>query len=416
MKKKKLWVGMIILIAALSFMQACSSKQIKDDKKITAPEDVYTCSMHPQVSAHHPGDCPICGMKLVKKNTKAVSLNNIELGALLKPSNEFVIASLQVTTMQQKQMSMSVRAYGTVEYDAKAARGLSSRVSGRIEKLYLRYRYQPVEVGQKIMDIYSPELVTAQQNLLFVLKNDAGNISFIQAAKEKLLLLGMSEAELNRIIQTNKPLYSVSIYSNYSGHVHDATMSNSLSANDMNNNENPTKELSLKEGMSVQKGQTLFMIMDHHKAWAALQVFADDQPLVQKGNALTIVPEADTAAVINGTVDFIEPFFRAGSKTITVRAYFHNMAMLPIGSHVTADIRTNNKQAFWLPQSAVLSLGLSSVVLMKKKGGFVAHTIVTGTRSMGDVQVLSGIGIKDTVAVNAQYLIDSESFIKTSSN
>src|SRR5580700_8553708 len=111
MKKKKLWAYMIMLIAALSLVQACNSKEIKNDKKITAPQDVYTCSMHPEVSEHHPGDCPICGMRLVKKNTKAVSLNNIELGALLKPSNEFVIASVQVTTMQQKQMSMTVRAY-----------------------------------------------------------------------------------------------------------------------------------------------------------------------------------------------------------------------------------------------------------------------------------------------------------------
>jgi len=406
----------MIPVVVLLLMQACNNNQIKENQKITATEDIFTCSMHPQIAEHHPGDCPICGMKLIKKNTKAVSLNNIELEKLLKPGNEFVIASLPVTTAQQKNMSMTVRAYGTVEYDTRAAGAVASRVSGRIEKLYLRYRYQPVEAGQKIMDIYSPELVTAQQNLLFILKNDAGNISFINAAKEKLLLLGMSGNELDKVIQTNKPLYSVSMYSNYSGHVHDAGMSNAPSSNDMSNNENATQELSVKEGMYVQKGQTLFMIMNHHKAWAALQVFADDQSSVKKGDAVTIVPEADTAAVIDGAIDFIEPFFRAHNKTITVRVNFHNAAMLPIGSHVTADIHAGNMHALWLPKSAVLALGMNNIVLLKKDGGFIAHKIMTGIRSNGDVQVLSGLGFQDTVAVNAQYLIDSESFIKTTSN
>src|SRR5262249_44697270 len=159
-----------------------------------------------------PGNCPICGMKLVKKNAETVSTNNIQLESLLKPANEFVVASLPVTTPQQKNIRIPIKVYGTIEYDTRAAVSISARVSGRIEKLYLRYRYQEVTAGQKIMDIYSPELLTAQQDLLFLLKSDPDNTSFINAAKQKLLLLGMSESELNKVIQTEKPLYSVNVY------------------------------------------------------------------------------------------------------------------------------------------------------------------------------------------------------------
>ena len=412
--KKRFWIYTVIIVVVASFAQACGSKEIKEEKTVASSEDLYTCSMHPQVLEHHPGNCPICGMKLIKKNAASVALNNIELESLLKPTNEFVVASLPVTTAQQKSISIPVKAYGVVEYDTRAAGSISARVSGRIEKLYLRYRYQPVAAEQKIMDIYSPELVTAQQNLLFLLKSDLDNTSFINAAKQRLLLLGMSENELNKVVQTSKPLYAVSIYSNYSGHVHDAGMSNDVAANEMSNSKPATQELSLKEGMYVQKGQTLFMIMNHHKVWAALQVFTNDQSLVKKGDAVTIIPETDTNAVINAKIDFIEPFFRGNNRTLTARVYFHNMSQLPIGSHVTANIYANNKQAMWLPQTAVLSLGMNEVAFIKEDGGFVAHKITTGIRSDNNVQILSGLTEKDTVAANAQYLIDSESFIKTS--
>jgi len=405
----------IIIFALLVAVLVASCNSGANTKQQTSDTaDIYTCSMHPQVQEHKPGNCPICGMQLIKKNVTAVTINDIPLETLLKPTDGFVVASLPVTTAQLKNVNIPVKAYGVIEYDTRNANTISARVSGRIEKLYIRYRYQEVTPGQKIMDIYSPEIVTAEQNLLFLLKNDAGNVSFIQAAKEKLLLLGMDEGQLGEVINSGKPLYSISIYSNYSGHVHDAgMMHNDVPVADMNASP-VTQELSLKEGMYVQKGQTLLMLMNHHSTWAALQVFPADQSLVKAGAAVNIIPETDTAAVIKRSIDFIEPFFRSGAKTLTARVYFDNMAMLPVGSHVAADIFTNNRQALWLPQTAVLSLGMGSVAFLKKGDGFMAHKITTGIRAGNDIQVLAGLGEKDTVAINGQYFIDSESFIKPS--
>ncbi|MEO8112112.1 MAG: efflux RND transporter periplasmic adaptor subunit, partial [Ginsengibacter sp.] len=324
------------------------------------------------------------------------------------------LASLPVTTPQESNINIPVKAYGTIESDTRAAGSISANVSGRIEKLYLRYRFQKIEAGQKIMEIYSPELLTAQQNLLFLLKNDAENTSFINAAKQKLLLLGMSTTEINKVTKTGKPLYSVSVYSKYSGHVHDAGMGNDLPAGIINSDATLTQELSLREGMYVNKGQTLFMIMNHHKAWAALQIFPNEQSVVKKDDAVKILPETDTNAVISGTIDFIEPFFRAGSKTLTARVYFHNMDMLTIGSQVTANIYTQGRQGLWLPQTAVLTLGINEVVFKKSGDGFIAHKITSGIRADDKVQILSGLNSSDTVVTNSQYLIDSEGFIKSS--
>jgi Cu(I)/Ag(I) efflux system membrane fusion protein len=364
---------------------------------------------------------PACN-NIVQKDVKQESMHpptsvvNIPLETLLKPTDEFVVASLPVTTPQLRNINIPVNAYGTIEYDTRTATTISARISGRIEKMYVHYRYQPIEKGQKIMDIYSPEILTAEQNLLFLLQNDADNTSFIEAAKEKLLLLGMSVGQLEQVIKSGKPLYSVSIYSNSSGHVHEAGMEHDgePSAN-MNSAPTVSQELSLKEGMYIQKGQTLLMLMDHHKVWAALQIFTSDQSLVKMGDSVRIIPETDSSAIITGKIDFIEPFYRTNSKTLTARVYFHNHSMLPVGSQVTANIFTVPHNALWLPSSAILSLGMNEVAFKKSSGGFIAHKIITGIRSDNLVQVVSGISEKDTVAMNAQYFIDSESLIKSSS-
>lgn len=380
--KKIFWIYFIILFVTVGLIDACNSSENKEPETIA------------------------------KKNATPGVSYNIKLETLLKPTNELVVSSLPVTTPMEGNINIPVKVYGTIEYDTRAAGSISTNVSGRIEKLYLRYRYQKVETGQKVMEIYSPDLLTAQQNLLFILKNDVQNISFINAAKQKLLLLGMNKTELNKITTTGKPLYSVGIYSSYSGHVHDAGMSIGPDEANIDNNATLTQELSLKEGMYVNKGQTLFMIMNHHKAWAALQIFPNDQSIIKKGDEVKIIPETDTTAIINGTIDFIEPFFRSNSKTLTARVYFHNMDMLPIGGHVSANIYTQNKTSLWIPQTAVLSLGMNEVAFIKSEGGFIAHQITTGLRSDNKVQILSGLNVADTIAVNAQYLVDSESFIK----
>lgn len=403
-------------LSLLMLFAACNTKQKDSKQQAVDSGDIYTCSMHPQVLEHHPGNCPICGMELIKKYPILIATNSIELETLLKPTNEAVVSSLAVTSLQRKNMAIPVHAYGTIEYDNRTAATISARVSGRIEKMYIRYRFQDVKKGQKLMDIYSPEILTAEQNLLFLLHNDAGNTSFIQAAKERLLLLGMSEGQLQQVIQSGKPLYAVSIFSNYSGHVHDAGMmqDGTQQGSDIQVSALLTQEFSLKEGMYVQKGQTLLMIMNHHTVWAALQIFTLDQSLVKVGNTVRIVPETDTSAVIQGHIDFIEPFFRSNNKTLTARVYFHNEDMLPVGSHVTATIYTSKRNSLWLPKTSVLSLGMNNIVFRKAGGGFIAHTITTGIRSGEDVQVTAGLNEKDSVAVNAQYFMDSESFIKSS--
>lgn len=385
----------------------------------TAAGSVYTCPMHPEVRSDKPGSCPVCGMNLVQKATggKQQEQADVALDALLKPTNEFVVSSIPVTVMQQKQEQVEIRALGTITYDTRMVGTISARVSGRIEKLYVRYRYQKIRKGEKIMELYSPELLTAQQNLLFLIKNDPGNKNIIEAAKEKLLLLGMDAAQLQKLIREEKPSMTVTVYSNYSGHIHESANAGSMNrereTGAMKDISLITEELSLKEGMYVQKGKSVFTVYDPSKAWALLNIYGENQALVKTGSKVTVVPETLPGKSFQASVDYVEPFYRKDSKTQTVRVYFNNSQLkIPIGSQVSATINGNTRQAYWLPKDAVLSLGLDKVVFEKVTGGFKAHRISTGIIHKEHIQVLSGLNVQDSVAANAQYLMDSESFIK----
>ncbi len=411
---KRLITLSFIMLLLLS--GACNHKKDTHSNHQTyAAEKIYTCPMHAEIIRNQPGSCPICGMTLVKMEEKGGKSAQTGLSDLLKPTNEFVLSSIPVTDIQKRSVQMEMEALGNIAYDTRQVGSISARVSGRIEKLYVRYRYQKISKGQKIMEIYSPELMTAQQNLLFLLKNDSVNINFINAAKDKLLLLGMSPQQMGQIIKEGTPLLTISVYSNYSGHIHESANGDNMvkEAGAMRNNTGFTEELSLKEGMYIKKGQSVFIVYDPAQAWVILNIYGENQEQVKTGNIVKVVPETATDKFFKAPISFIEPFYRKESKTATARVYFNNSALkLPVGSQVRATVFGNTKEAWWLPKDAVLSLGMDKVVFKKVAGGFRVNKITTGISFKDQIQVISGLTKSDSVAVNAQYLMDSESFIK----
>lgn len=410
----KQFIGFIGIILALTSCQWLNKKQ----QQSMAKEKVmtYQCPM-PQdsVFSDHPGDCPKCGMALVKIQQESANAE-VNLDDLLKPTNQFVVSNIPVTSYETSNQEILLESLGNIAYDTRYEGSIAARISGRIEKLYIRYRYQHVEKGEKIMDIYSPEIMTAQQNLLFLLKNDATNTAFIAAAKSKLLLLGLDERALEELIRTQNPKATITIYSNYSGHIHEAGNGAEMKKEPgtMKDLSQLTEELSLKEGMYVQKERTVFQVLNPAKAWAILNLYADQVSLVKKGNLVEIFPETAPNKHFQARIDFIEPFFRKDSKTQTVRVFFNNQSLkIPIGSQVTAKIYVASGKANWLPKDALLSLGIDKMVFKKEAAGFRAWKVQTGMQHGNLIQIKNGLKETDSVAINAQYLMDSESFINT---
>lgn len=413
-------IKMIVLsLAIMLVVSACENKNSVAVATASKTDAKYTCPMHPQIMKDRPGSCPICGMTLVKKSGQASEGAGISLNTVLQPVNGNVISSVGSITPVEKVMTTEILAEGYLDFDTRTFNNIASRLSGRIEKLYIKYAFQEIHQGQRIFDIYSPDLVTAQQDLIYLTTHSAQEIELINAARQKLLLLGMTLIQVNQVIKTGKVFYSIPVYSAYEGHVHDVAHSQMPGAMptetpaDFTNN----PPLAIKEGMYVTKGQTLFYVVNPHRLWAIIKVSQLQASTLKLNQAVQLALPDMPGKLIEGRVNFIEPVLQGGDKTTSIRVYLDNMDHeLKVNTLVKASIQTGTIKALWIPKTALLDLSNSKVVWLKQGVLFKAHEVNTGLTSLNNIQVTKGLSATDSLAVNAQYLSDSESFIKTKGN
>jgi membrane fusion protein, copper/silver efflux system len=395
--------------------------------------DTYTCPMHPTVISDRPGTCPVCGMDLVRKARSGEDVEiTEELAKLLKSPNQTIVASIKTIKGEFKSVPVSLEVQGVVTYDTRNIHAIPSRVSGRLEKIFLKYAYQPVTKGQKIAEIYSPELITAQRELIFLLENDAENTSLIEASKTKLELLGMTASQINTLIEKKQPTNTFSIFSTYSGYLIDAQKSPSTAvampseagstADEMggassNSPSAPVAQQSdvsgsiLREGSYVSAGQTLFSIVNNEALRIELDIPAKQAGSISQGDKLKL--DFGNGSTEQASVNFVQPFFNEGQDFLKLRVYTKKIQGLHIGHLVTAKIQVSPSESLWVPKESVLDLGNSKVVFIKDRGVLKPKKIMTGVSSEGLIQVASGLSSSDEIAANAQYLVDSESFVKT---
>ena len=376
--------------------------------------EVYTCSMHPEVIKDKPGSCPICGMALVKKVTEDHSEKNDSINDLLKPTDNFVVGNYQTTTVKDTVINSEISFPGIVSYDLNSAVNISARISGRIEKMYVNYKYQKVTKGQKIFEIYSPELLTEQQNFIYLISNDSQNTSIINAAKQKLLLYGMSNNQVNTLASAKKVNPVIAIYSPANGIITGTETMSKASTSPMSNASNTTEALDVKEGNYIKKGEVIFKLANTDKVWGIFNVLQGYNSLIKMNQSIDITSELDEKDNIYGKINFVETELNPTDKTNRIRVYLNNSTLkLPIGTRLQGVVQLNSQKGFWLQKQTLVSLGNKKVVFLKLDNGFKATTIQTGIEIDDFVQIIGGVSVGDTIAKNAQYLIDSESFTKT---
>jgi Cu(I)/Ag(I) efflux system membrane fusion protein len=416
---KNIKIIMISLLSGLLLFASCSDQKKKVAKVHVETDVKYTCPMHPQILEDHPGSCPICRMTLVKKSGQASEGSSISLNTVLQPVNSSVLSTVNAIVPKEKEVPTAISAQGYLDFDTRTFNNIASRFSGRIEKLYIKYAFQEIHRGQRIFDIYSPDMVTAQQDLIYLTKNSAQETALIDAARQKLLLLGMTLEQVNRVIKTGQAFYSLPVYSAYEGHVHDMPHSQMAGAAQTSAPADfaTNLPLSIKEGMYVQKGQNLFNVVNPHKLWAIIKIDRSVIIGLKLNQSLTITLPDMPGKAIRGKVNFIEPALQEGDKTTSIRVYLDNMDHgLKVNSIVKATIQTGSTNGLWIPRSALVDLGQTKIVWLKNGGSFHARQVSSGTTHNNEIQITKGLVVTDSLASNAQYLTDSESFIKTQSH
>ncbi len=415
----------LFILAMLIF--GCTSKESSHEHS-----DTYICPMHPTVVSDRPGVCPVCAMDLVRKGRPGEEVKITEdLAKLIKSPNEVVLASIKTAKAEYKSMPILLTFQGVVTYDTRNIYTIPARVGGRLEKVFLKYNYQPIRKGQKVAEIYSAELVNAQREFIYLLKNDPGNQLIINAAKSKLLLLGASEKQIDLLSKTQEVTNTFSIYSPHDGFVISddqpapaAPFNGAIKSSGgmgMGGAGSTTSASSIqissasassfvREGSYVTSGQTLFKIVNTNSLWIEFNVPLAQASQIKVGDKLEWMDQDKIKPL---KIDFVEPFFSEGEDFIKLRSYYKG-SDISVGQLVEARTQTASMESLWIPQQALLDLGIDEIVFVKERGLFKPRKVSSGLHAGDWVQIINGLASSDEVATNAQYLIDSENFIKTS--
>ncbi|MCI0330989.1 MAG: efflux RND transporter periplasmic adaptor subunit [candidate division Zixibacteria bacterium] len=395
--KKLFWVGFGLTLFAAGALGLFGCKGTKQEQAKTEvhDKDDYTCSMHPAVSSDKPGACPVCGMVLEKRSGLFASSAQAaeEKFQLTLPTDKQVLANVATSKAEHRRLERSIVTVGTVEASEQRLYHIPSRVPGRIEKLFVDFTGAYVEKGDPLFVIYSPELVTAQKEYLLHVPKAAGvhfDSSFLLAAKERLLLWGLTPGQIANLESGDTIYTRLTIYSPRSGVV----MNRAKLA-----------------GSYVVEGETVYDIADLSAVWVWADIYEYEIAGVSAGTPVAVSSPAYPGKKFSGRISFVSPEVSMTTRTIRVRAELENPdLLLKPGMYVDVDIKVQTgKRVLAIPVSAVLQTGNRQIVWVKAGPTvFEPRAVTLGIRGGDWWEVLSGVHEGEEVVSSGGYLLDSE--------
>jgi len=396
---RKSWRNKFLVLALSILVLACGKKH-----NANAGEE-YTCPMHPSVVQHAPGTCPICGMDLVRRGAGGSDSVKDDVSSILKPTNARVVSSIRTVVPVRKNLATAFSARGEIVHNTQTLGSISAAVSGRIEELFIRSNFQPITRGQPILRLYSPELIVAEEEFVRLLNSEPANSSLLESAKTRLVLLGLSDDQVNKLVETKRVSHTVTLYSPVSGYV-------TTHEEGDNGTENNVMQR-VRTGMYLDKGQEIFTIVSHRDLWAEFTIYPRDVATINLGDSAVVTVD-DTYGTMIATVDRIQPSFNDPSGLVKVRMRLVNPHhRYHAGQFVTARFSHHADSTLWIPKSSQLDMGINHVVFLKRKNIFKPTRIATGVIETEWVQVVDGLKWYDSIAYNASFLVDNEDFIKS---
>ncbi|WMJ74636.1 efflux RND transporter periplasmic adaptor subunit [Cytophagaceae bacterium ABcell3] len=356
-----------------------------------AGAEVWTCSMHPQIRQPEPGQCPICGMDLIPASSSKSSHAD---PMVYEMSPEAVaLASVQTSAVSGVSPEGEVFLTGKIASDERQLASITAKYPGRIEQLAVNFTGQQVVKGQKLATIFSPELLSAQQELLEAVKVKDLYPELYRAAREKLRLWKLSDRQISEIEQSGRVRDNFDVLADKSGIV---------------------TSRNIAKGDYVNVGSTLFNIADLSKVWVLLDAYETDLPFVKAGNPVSFTLAALPGRTFEAKITYVDPVINPQTRAASVRAELVNKDMeLKPDMFVNARIRSSVKpvdEVLAIPRTALLWTGKRSVVYVKVPGAepaFEVREITLGSR-MGDMYLVKeGLEAGEEVVTNGAFAVDA---------
>jgi Cu(I)/Ag(I) efflux system membrane fusion protein/cobalt-zinc-cadmium efflux system membrane fusion protein len=406
-------------------------------------EHQWTCSMHPFIIRDQPGLCPICGMDLVPvkkdaaggateqkithwvssmdptyvrdapgKDTMGMDLVPVYDksggggGVTIDPATSQNMG-VRIATVLRQDISRSIKTVGVVTADESRQSSINSKVEGWIEKLYVDQTGKPVSKGAPLLEIYSPDLVSAQQEYLLALRNSErlaenpypeiaqGAQRLRDAARTRLKYCDISDKQIRALEQSGEPRKTLTLYSPSNGIV---MMKNAL------------------PGMRVMPGEELLQITDLSKIWVDAQLYEYQLPAVQVGQSAEIILPYSIGTVLRGKIAYIYPTLSGETRTARARIELPNPG-LELKPEMYVDVRitgASQAAALVIPTEAILDSGEQQTVFVALgEGRFEPRIVRSGVKDEdGNVEILDGLQEGEQVVISAQFMLDSESRLR----
>lgn len=388
--------GLLILFGLflgwLFFHSSSTPKDEHDHTESEKKDEIWTCSMHPQIKKDKPGLCPLCAMDLIPLSQNSSA--QMDSNAIHFTADAAALANVATTVVSRTNPAKEVRLYGKVQADERLLQNQVAHVSGRIEKLFVGFTGEAVTKGQLLALIYSPELITAQQELLEAAKEKQMQPAIYEAAIEKLRQWMLNDKQIAQIEQSGRVKTKFEVYANTSGVV-------------------TTKKVNV--GDYVSQGASLFDIANLSRVWVLFDAYESDLPFLNVGNTVSFSLQALPDKDFNSTIRFIDPVIDPVSRVAKVRVEVDNSGgKLKPEMFATGIVKANlnaYKDKLVIPRSAVLWTGKRSVVYVKQSDSdelnFKMREIEIGPMLGNSYVVISGLEEGEEIVSDGTFSVDA---------
>lgn len=397
---KKLQINVLVIAIGMLFIGLLAGYLLfrndnpsaeEHEHNLTEVNGIWTCSMHPQIRQNEPGSCPICGMDLIPLENEEENLDPL---AISMSPTAMQLANVQTAIIGSSGSTKSLKLTGKVQSDERRIFTQTSHIPGRIEQLMVNFTGEYISKGQVIAQVYSPELVTAQQELLQAAKIKDSQPELFAAAKEKLRNWKLLDSQIEQIIASGDLIKNYPIKANVSGYV--------------------TEKLA-NSGDHVTQGQALYTVSDLSKVWVLFDIYESDLGWIKKGDKIEYTIQSIPGKTFSGKISYIDPLIDPASRVAKARVEVSNSDLtLKPEMFVSGTLKNetnNNKNTITVPKSAVLWTGKRSVIYVKSTSqrgvSFNLREITLGP-SLGDsYMVEKGLNGGEEIAVNGTFSIDA---------